>query len=123
MNDSNKRNTTGIEKFREEKKSRCNNRVESAIYEMVAEHAEINFNSLSKRASVSKRYLYNNHFDTIDSLRQMKKNKTIKSRVTDNGKDILLAAKNKRIKELEAEVTRLKDILKRKYGQTYYEND
>lgn len=123
MDNGNKRNTSGIEKFREEKKARCNSRVEKAICEMAADHVEINFNSLSKKASVSKRYLYDNHFDTINVLRQKGKNKTLKSKVTIDGKDVLLAAKNKRIKELEAEVARLKEILKIRYGQTYYEND
>ncbi|WP_218915144.1 DUF4461 domain-containing protein [Caldanaerobius polysaccharolyticus] len=39
--------------------------------------------------------------------------------MTDASKDVLIAAKNKRIKELEEEVKRLKDILKRRYGEDY----
>lgn len=118
-----KRNTLGIEKFREEKKDNCNRRLEETVYEMLAEKEEINFNSLSKRAELSKKYLYDNHFDMIDALRKKNKKTGSKTKVTESGKDILLAAKDKRIKELEAEVSRLKEILKRKYGETYYRND
>jgi len=39
--------------------------------------------------------------------------------MTDASKDVLIAAKNKRIKELEEEVKRFKDILKRRYGEDY----
>jgi|GEM_PF-6054029 hypothetical protein len=39
--------------------------------------------------------------------------------MTDASKDAVIVAKNKRIKELEEEDKRLKDILKRRYGEDY----
>jgi len=39
--------------------------------------------------------------------------------MTDAGKDVLIASKNKRIKELEEEIKRLRGIFKRRYGEDY----
>ena len=43
----------------------------------------------------------------------------VKRHITDKGKDVILAAKNKRIAELEAEVERLSGTLKRCYANEY----
>ena len=43
----------------------------------------------------------------------------MKPSVTDKGKDVIIAAKNKRIRELEAEVDRLSSILKSFYAKEY----
>lgn len=45
--------------------------------------------------------------------------KQVKQKMTDASKDVLIAAKNKHIKELQDEMKRLKDILKRRYGDEY----
>lgn len=43
----------------------------------------------------------------------------MKQNTSDASKDVLLAAKNKRIKELEAEVARLKKIIEKHYASEY----
>ena len=117
------RNTTGLAEHRENKKQSCNQRVDDAIKQLIKDRQGINFNSVSELAGVSKKYLYDNHFQRIDALRRQQEGlpspKQVKREMTDASKDVLIAAKNKKISELEAEVTRLKSILQRKYGEEY----
>jgi uncharacterized small protein (DUF1192 family) len=123
MVDSNhKRNTVGIERFRMEKQQECRKRVDQVINELIRNHKAINFNTVGEEAGVSKKYLYDHYYERIDNLRRMQKDikpKQVKHQMTDSNKDVLLVAKNKRIKELEAEVERLKGILQRKYSDEY----
>jgi len=82
----------------------------------------ISFNSVAQLAGVSKKYLYDNHFDRINALREKQSGispKKVKQNTSDASKDVLLAAKNKKIKELEAEVERLKKIIEKKYAEEY----
>lgn len=72
--------------------------------------------------NVSKKYLYDKHFEHIETLRKQQQDlpsqKQVKRNMTDASKDVLIASKNKRIKELE-EDKRLKGILERRYGEYY----
>ena len=123
MSSNHERNTERLSKFREKKAKECQDRVDKAIQQLLKEKGKITFNIVAERANVSKKYLYDNHFDRIDTLRRQQEGlpspKQIKRDMTDTSKDVLLAAKNKRIKELEAEVKRLKGILERRYGEDY----
>ena len=69
-----------------------------------------------KKANVSKGFVYQNEEirSRIEKLRDSQKGikpKQVKDKMTDNTKDVLLAAKNKKIKELESENKKLKDYL------------
>lgn len=123
MTSDHKRNTEGLAKAREKKSEECQERVDKAIQQLLKEKEKINFNSVAERANVSKKYLYDNHYDRIDTLRKQQEGlpslKQVKREMTDASKDVLIAAKNKRIKELEKEVQRLKGILARRYGEDY----
>ncbi|MTK13384.1 MAG: transposase [Clostridiaceae bacterium] len=123
MASNHERNTEGLIKSREKKAKECQERVDKAIRELLKEKGKITFNSVSERANVSKKYLYDNHFDRIDTLRKQQEwlssPKQVKREMTDASKDVIIASKNKRIKELEAEVKRLKGILERRYGEDY----
>ena len=123
MSSNHERNIEGLSKFREKKAKECQDRVDKAIQQLLKEKGKITFNIVAERANVSKKYLYDNHFERIDTLRKQQEGlpsaKQIKCEMTDTSKDVLLAAKNKRIKELEAEVKRLKGILERRYGEDY----
>ncbi|EJR94921.1 hypothetical protein IKO_05822, partial [Bacillus cereus VDM034] len=61
--------------------------------------------------------------ERIDKLREQQKRlpspKQVKYEITDTNKDILLAAKNKRIKQLEDENKRLKKELMHLRGKIY----
>ncbi len=80
---------------------------------------------MSERSEVSKAYLYQhqNIRERIEALRKQQQGlpsrKHIKNDMTESSKDVLLAAKNKRIKDLEDEVKRLKEQLMRLGGKLY----
>lgn len=117
-----KRNTQGLEIARRQRQEECNKKVEEAIKTLMKQKEKINFNSVAQLAGVSKKYLYDNHYERINILRSKQeglKPKQVKQNMTDNNKDILLAAKNKRIKELEEENERLRKIIERKYTEEY----
>lgn len=119
---SHKRNTAGLEKARQERREQCNKQVEEAIQTLVKEGKAISFNSVAELAGVSKKYLYDNHYDRINALRERQAGlpaKKVKQKTSDASKDVLLTAQKKRIKELEAEVARLKKIIERKYADEY----
>lgn len=123
MSNSHERNTEGLLKYREKKARECKERVDKAIQKLFKEKEKITFNSVAEIANVSKKYLYDNHFDRIDTLRKQQEGlqspKQVKREMTDASKDVLIASKNKHIKELEEEVKRLKSILGRRYGTDY----
>ena len=117
------RNVQGLLLHAEAKSRSVSQRIDSAIRFLVSQHRAINFNSVAAQAGVSKTTLYNNpeYRTRIESLRQNSISVKIPARhiVTDKGKDVILAAKNKRINELEAEVKRLSAILKHCYDDEY----
>jgi predicted transcriptional regulator len=119
------RNTEGLREFSQKKQQETAQKVDKAIQELIKSKDKINFNSVAEKAGVSKVYLYK-HLELRDRIELLRKQqqglpspKQIKQEMTDSSKDVLIAAKNKRVKELQDEVKRLKDILKRRYGEEY----
>jgi len=99
-------------------------RIDAAIRTLISQGAPVNFNAIATLAQVSKTTLYNNPNlrARIEHLRRSTSSvpQSAKKRaISDKGKDVILAAKNKRINELEAEVKRLSDILQRCYANEY----
>lgn len=118
------RNVSGLLSHAAVKSEAVARRIDSAIRTLVSQDTAVNFNAVATLASVSKTTLYGNpdYRARIEKLRRDSNptspnaaNRT----VTDKGKDIIIAAKNKRISELEAEVERLSGILKRCYADEY----
>lgn len=70
MSSNHERNTEGLAKSRETKAKECQERVDKAIQQLLKEKGKITFNSVAEIANVSKKYLYDNHFDRIDTLRK-----------------------------------------------------
>jgi len=119
-----KRNTSGIKAFAKKKSEEAFKRVDEALREMVLNKEPINFNTVMKKAKVSKGFVYNNEDvrSRIETLRESQrgiKPKQVKSKMTDNSKDILLVAKTKKIKELEEENKQLKKELEALRGKLY----
>lgn len=119
------RNTDGLKAYSSQKQLTTAKKVDEAIQLLIKEKGSINFNCVAERSGVSKAYLYQ-HKDIrgrIEALRKQQQElpsrKSIKSERTDSSKDVLLTAKNKRIKVLEDEVKRLKEQLKRLGGELY----
>lgn len=118
------RNVSGLLSYAAAKSDAVARRIDSAINALVSQNAAVNFNAVATLAGVSKTTLYGNpdYRSRIEKLRQSTTTSlsgAAKRTVTDKGKDVLIAAKNKRIHELEAEVERLSSILKRCYANEY----
>lgn len=121
------RNTTGLVANAHQRKEEKRKRVEEAITHLLRDHQLVNFNSVAKVAGVSKTYLYNQpqFRDRIEALRQQEREQMVRERVahptgkTDASKDLVILAKERRIKELEAENRKLKQQLKGALGKAY----
>jgi hypothetical protein len=122
-----KRNTTGLVANAHQRREEKRKRVEEAISRLLRDHQAINFNSVAKAAGVSKTYLYMQTLfrDRIEALRQQEREQMVRERVahptgkTDAAKDLVILAKERRIKELEEENRKLKQQLKAALGKAY----
>jgi tRNA1(Val) A37 N6-methylase TrmN6 len=119
------RNTDGLKAFAQKKKEATLQKVNEALQKLIKDKGKINFNSVSMESGVTKTYLYNNQEirDRIETLRKQQEGlpsaKQVKRDMTDASKDVLIAAKNKRIRELENENKRLKEELLYLRGKIY----
>ncbi len=121
------RNTVGLVAHAHQRKEQKRKRVEEVITHLLREHQAVNFNTVAKAAGVSKPYLYTQPplRDRIEALRQQTREQTVRERVTrptgktDAGKDLVILAKERRIKELEEENRKLKQQLKAALGKAY----
>jgi len=129
-NASPKPNTRGLLVHAQQKSQQARQRVHQVIDQLLREQQTINFNTVAKGAQVTKSYLYA-HPDVrerIEALRAQQGQERIQKRRTENqqqqgrtdkSKDVLLAAKDRRIKELEEQNRKLKEELKLAYGKLY----
>ena len=121
------RNTAGLATYTRQRKERKHKQVEEAIAALLREHRAVNFNSVARAAGVTKAYLYSQPDlrERIEALRQQEIEQTERSRAvrshgkTDASKDLVILAKERRIKELEAEIRRLKKELQGALGKAY----
>jgi cell shape-determining protein MreC len=112
------------------KSQQAQQRVHQAIDQLLQEQHTVNFNTVAKAANVTKSYLYA-HQDVRERIevlrtqqgkerleRQWAEHQQHQAR-TAKTKDVLLAAKDQRIKALEAENRQLKEELKVARGKLY----
>ncbi len=122
-----KRNTTGIAAHAQSRKEHKRKGVEDAITTLLREQKLINFNTVAKAACVSKAYLYSQQDlrERIEALRQQTMEQIVRERATrstgktDASRDLVILAKDHRIKELEAENQRLQQQLKAALAKAY----
>jgi hypothetical protein len=122
-----KRNTAGLIAHAQSRKEHKRRGVEDAITTLLREQKPVNFNTVAKVACVSKAYLYSqlDLRERIETLRQQGAEQTIRERAThptgktDASRDLVLLAKDRRIKELEAENRKLQQQLKIALGKAY----
>lgn len=121
------RNASGmIAHARKRREDTCS-RVDAAISRMLHDDKVINFNTVATEAGVTKAYLYNHPplRERIEALREQGHARAVRERVvrpqskTDASKDLLILAKEYRIRGLEDEVRRLKQELHAALGQLY----
>lgn len=117
----------GLKKHAKEKTEIALKKVEEAIRSLSIRGLKINFNSVVKESGVSKSFIYNQSEirERIETIRKkqidIEVNRKSKTEKTSKTKDILIAAKDKKIKELNEEITRLKTENKVLKGKLYYE--
>jgi len=122
-----KRNTTAIMAHATRRREQKRKGVEDTITALLREQKPINFNTVAKAAMVSKAYLYSQPDlrERIEALRQQGVEQMVRERVTrslgktDASRDLVILAKDRRIKELEAEIRRLNKELQGALGKAY----
>ncbi|MGO5138367.1 DUF6262 family protein [Clostridium butyricum] len=118
-------NTKGLKEYAKQRSQMALDKVDKAIRELSLTEQKINFNSVSQLSGVSKTFLYNNQEikKRIEELRDKQVSKTINQRAkydkTSKSKDIIIMAKDKKIKELEEENKKLKEQLEVLRGKLY----
>lgn len=118
-------NTKGLKEYAKQRSQMALDKVDKAIRELSLTEQKINFNSVSQLSGVSKTFLYNNQEikKRIEELRDKQVNRTINQRAkydkTSKSKDIIIMAKDKKIKELEEENKKLKEQLEVLRGKLY----
>src|SRR5712692_9037090 len=122
-----KRNTTAIIAYANRRREQKRKGVEDAITALLREQKPINFNTVAKAAAVSKAYLYSqlDLRERIESLRQQEVEQMLRERAarspgkTDASRDLVILAKDRRIKELEEENRKLQQQLKVALAKAY----
>lgn len=118
-------NTKGLKEYALQRSKMALEKVDKAIRELSLTEQKINFNSVSQLSGVSKTFLYNNDEvkKRIEELRDKQVSRTINQRAkydkTSKSKDIIIMAKDKKIKELEEENKKLKEQLEVLRGKLY----
>lgn len=118
-------NTKGLKEYAKQRSQMALDKVDKAIRELSLTEQKINFNSVSQLSGVSKTFLYKNEEvkKRIEDLRDKQVNKIMNQRVkydkTSKSKDIIIMAKDKKIKELEEENKKLKEQLEVLRGKLY----
>lgn len=117
--------TKGLKEYAKNKTKATLEKVDKAIRELSLKGKKINFNSVCNLSGVSKTFLYNNVEikQRIEEFRDKQTEKVIKQRLkydkTDKSKDIVIMAKDKKIKELQEENKKLKEQLEILRGKLY----
>lgn len=128
MNEKNREcNTAGLAAHAQKRKEQKRKSVEEVIAALLREQKPVNFHTVAKRAAVSKAYLYSQHDlrERIDALRQQEVEQRVRERVvqpagkTDASRDLIILAKDRRIKALEAENQKLQQQLKVALAKAY----
>ncbi len=108
-------NAKGLKEYAKQRSQMTLDKVDKAIRELSLTERKINFNSVSQLSVVSKTFLYKNEEikKRIEELRDKQVSKNIDQRAkydkTSKSKDIIIMAKDKKIKELEEENKKLKE--------------
>lgn len=125
MTSIHERNTEGIRAHAQEKSQKTKRKVDEAIRELLQGDEQITFGRIATLSGVSRSYLYTHTEvrERVEALRQQQAGRIIAQRASQTrtaaSRDVLLIAKDRRIKELEAENRRLKNQLKVALGKIY----
>lgn len=121
------KNTEALKLHAKEKTRIASEKVDRTIRELSLKGERINFNSVATASGVSKAFLYSNDEikQRIELLRKQEVSKEMNQRAktdkTSKSKDIIIMAKDKKIRELENENKKLKEQLAMLRGKLYSE--
>lgn len=121
------RNASGMIAHARKRREDACRRVDAAISGMIRDGKAMNFNTVAAEAGVTTAYLYSQPplRERIEALREQGHVRAARERIvrpqgkTDASKDLVILAKERRIKELENEVRRLKQDVHTALGQLY----
>src|SRR5258708_3246988 len=123
------RDTSGLAVHAKSRKEHKRNAVENTLTALLREQKLINFNTVAKAAAVSKAYLYSQADlrERIEALRQQSLEQMVRERAAsplprqkpDASRNLVILAKDRRIKALEEENRALKKQLQAALGKTY----
>lgn len=108
-------NKENLQKSNEKRQTEAKSKAMKAIKKMRAEGETINFAAVSKSSGLSKHFLYGNDEirSTIERYREAEVNARINQRAkydkTARSKDVVIAAKDRKIAKLEYENKKLKE--------------
>lgn len=107
-------NMKGIEANWKQRADAARERAEAAITELQMKGVKINFNSIAQTSGVSKTFLYDDSIirERIEQIRLSEVDKEMNKRAkydkTSKSKDVVIAAKDRRIAKLEEENRKLR---------------
>jgi hypothetical protein len=122
------RNTSGMVAHAHRRKEEKRKHVDETIAQLLREQQTVTFHSVAKAAGVSKAYLYSQSDlrERIEALRQQAMEQAVRERAarpapgkTDASRDLVILAKDRRIKALEEENRKLQQQLKVALGKAY----
>lgn len=119
------RNTSGLVAHAHRRAEETRRRVDQSIAALIHENKPINFATVATAAGVTTAYLYTQPFvrDRIEALRLQqagqRRGRAAREERSDASKDLLLLAKDRRIKDLETENRRLRAEVKAALGKLY----
>ena len=124
MSEERSRNTAGLTAHAQKKAEDARRRVIETLNRLETEGRGVTFRGVAEVAQVTTAYLYTQPDlrERIETLRRRPVTPQKPSRVrprTDRSREVLLAAKEKRIRELEEENRRLKAELQAALGRLY----
>ncbi|MDK2800873.1 MAG: hypothetical protein PWP27_1571 [Clostridiales bacterium] len=115
-------NTTKMLEYAKMRTEQCRNKVDIAISQMLKENLPVNFNSVSNRAGVSKRFLYS-HKDIKEKIIKFRSStssicsKPTKAPLNDSSKDVIIERQKLKIHNLNEEISNLRHELQILYGK------
>ena len=105
---------SGLQKSNTERKRKAREKANQAIADLTSEGVQVNFSTVSQKSGVSRHFLYEDSEirKAIEEYRKIDVNNEINKRArydkTSKSKDVIIAAKDRRIARLEEENKRLR---------------
>ncbi len=98
------------------------NKVNVAISQMLKDNISVNFNSVSERAGVSKRFLYS-HVEIKEKIIKLRSHSCsnqvhpVKASLNESSKDVIISRQKLKIQSLNEEISKLRKELQMIYGK------